>query len=131
MSNDKLFFKGAGELNSAHVPGKGLWIQAVWASALCLSGSYGQLLDYVVFAVLVFYILTIVGIFRLRRTRPDVERPYKAFGYPLVPGLYVVTATFICVMLLIYKPDYTWPGLYIVASGVPVYFVWNFLSKRG
>lgn len=131
MSNDKLFFKGAGELNNAHVPGKGLWIQAVWASALCLSGSYGQLLDYVVFAVLVFYILTIVGIFRLRRTRPDVERPYKAFGYPLVPGLYVVTATFICVMLLIYKPDYTWPGLYIVASGVPVYVVWNFLSKRG
>lgn len=125
MSKDNLFFKGAGQLNKNDVPGNGLWIQAAWASALCLSGSYGDLLDYVVFAVLIFYVLTILGIFRLRMTRPDAERPYKALGYPIVPALYVVLALFICVMLLIYKPNYTWPGLVIVASGVPVYFLWK------
>lgn len=125
MSKDNLFFKGAGQLNKNDVPGNGLWIQAAWASALCLSGSYGDLLDYVVFAVLIFYVLTILGIFRLRMTRPDAKRPYKALGYPIVPALYVVLALFICVMLLIYKPNYTWPGLVIVASGVPVYFLWK------
>lgn len=125
MSKDNLFFKGAGQLNKNDVPGNGLWIQAAWASALCLSGSYGDLLDYVVFAVLIFYVLTILGIFRLRMTRPDAERPYKALGYPIVPALYIILALFICVMLLIYKPNYTWPGLVIVASGVPVYFLWK------
>lgn len=125
MSKDNLFFKGAGTLNKNDVPGNGLWIQALWASALCLSGSYGDLLDYVVFAVLIFYVLTILGIFRLRRTRPLAERPYTAFGYPFVPALYIVVALFICIMLLIYKPNYTWPGLVIVGSGVPVYYLWR------
>ena len=125
MARDKLFFRAAGELNKNDVPGKGLWIQAILASALCLSGAYGQLLDYVVFAVLLFYILTILGIFRLRKTRPNAERPYKAIGYPFLPALYVVVANVICVVLLIEKPDYTWPGLIIVATGVPVYFLWK------
>ncbi|MBI2794368.1 MAG: amino acid permease [Ignavibacteria bacterium] len=125
MARDKLFFKGAGDLNKNDVPGKGLWIQAVWASALCLSGSYSDLLDYVVFAVLIFYALTIGGIFRLRFTRPDADRPYKAFGYPWLPLLYIILAVTICIVLLVAKPNYTWPGLMIVAVGLPVYFFWK------
>jgi APA family basic amino acid/polyamine antiporter len=112
-------------LNKAGVPAYALWIQAAWASALCLSGRYGDLLDYVIMAVMVFYILTIAGIFRLRRTRPDAERPYKAIGYPVLPALYIIGATAVCVALLIYKPSYTWPGLGIVALGVPVYLIWK------
>lgn len=125
MAKDRLFFRKAGELNAHAVPSWALVVQAVWASLLCLSGSYGDLLDYVIFAVLIFYILTVGGLFILRRTRPDAERPYKAFGYPVIPGLYIVLATIICVILLIYKPAFTWPGLGIVASGIPVYFVWR------
>jgi APA family basic amino acid/polyamine antiporter len=104
-------------------------IQCVWASLLCLSGSYGDLLDYVVFAVLLFYILTIAGIFILRKTKPDVERPYKAFGYPVLPMLYIVLAAAICIDLLIFKPNYTYPGLFIVLLGVPVYFLWKRKSE--
>ncbi len=129
MAKDKLFFAKAGELNEGGVPARSLWMQAIWASALCLSGKYGDLLDYVVFAVLIFYVLTILGIFRLRKTRPNEPRPIKAFGYPFLPVLYIVAALFICVCLLIYKPDYSWPGLIIVATGVPVYFVWNARTK--
>ncbi len=92
MSRDGLFFKSAGKLNRAGVPANALWLQWAWTCLLCLSGSYGHLLDYVIFAVLIFYILTIVGLFVLRRTRPDAPRPYKAFGYPVLPGLYIVMA---------------------------------------
>jgi APA family basic amino acid/polyamine antiporter len=106
------------------VPAAALIAQAVWASALCLSGTYGDLLDYVIFAVLIFYILTVAGVFILRRTRPDAERPYKAIGYPVLPGIYVVLAAAIAVDLLFVKPAYTWPGLGLVLLGIPVYFFW-------
>jgi APA family basic amino acid/polyamine antiporter len=126
MSRDGLFFKSVGKLSPrSGVPANSLWVQWVWTCLLCLSGSYGQLLDYVIFAVLVFYILTITGLFVLRRTRPDAPRPYRAFGYPILPALYIVMATWICVVLLRYKPQYTWPGLILVLLGVPVYLVWK------
>ena len=112
-------------MRESKTPVNSLWVQWAWTCLLCLSGSYGQLLDYVIFAVLVFYILTIMGLFVLRRTRPDAVRPYKAFGYPVLPGLYIVMAAWICVVLLRYKPQYTWPGLMIVLLGVPVYLVWT------
>src|SRR5262249_2532915 len=102
-----------------------LAIQCGWAVVLCLSGRYGDLLDYVIFAVLLFYILTIAGLFALRRARPDMERPYSAFGYPVLPALYILLAGLIEILLLMYKPDYTWPGLLIALLGVPVYFVWH------
>ncbi|MFA7419162.1 MAG: amino acid permease [Melioribacteraceae bacterium] len=130
MAKDNLFFKFAGELNSKSVPAKSLWIQAIWTSLLCLSGTYGQLLDYVVCTVLIFYILTIAGIFILRRRLPNAERPYKAFGYPYLPALYILLAASVSIILLIYKPDYTWPGLLIVALGIPVYFVWTKFGSR-
>jgi len=123
MAIHGLFFKQAAVLNSRSVPAFGLITQSVWASLLCLSGTYGNLLDYVVFAVLIFYVMTILGIFILRVKRPDAERPYKAFGYPVIPAIYVIAATFIMVILLIYKPMYTWPGLIIVLLGIPVYFL--------
>jgi basic amino acid/polyamine antiporter, APA family len=126
MSRDGLFFKGVGKLDAkTGVPRNSLWLQWAWTCLLCLSGSYGQLLDYVIFAVLVFYVLTIVGLFVLRRTRPDAPRPYRAFGYPVLPGLYIVMAVWICGVLLRYKPQYTWPGLLLVLLGVPVYAVWR------
>jgi APA family basic amino acid/polyamine antiporter len=131
MSRDGLFFKAVGKL-SADTPGGGggvpvnsLWVQWAWACLLCLSGSYGDLLDYVIFAVLIFYILTIIGLFVLRRTQPDAPRPYKALGYPVLPALYIVMATWVSVVLLRYKPQYTWPGLILVLLGVPVYLVWK------
>jgi APA family basic amino acid/polyamine antiporter len=132
MSQDGLFFRAAGRLNRAGVPAAALWMQWAWTCALCLSGSYGQLLDYVIFAVLVFYILTIGGLFVLRRTQPDAPRPYKAFGYPVLPALYIAMAAWICVVLLRYKPQYTWPGLALVLLGVPVYAIWrrNGAQKR-
>jgi APA family basic amino acid/polyamine antiporter len=102
----------------------------LWASALCLTGRYSDLLDYVVFAVLLFYILTIAGIFILRRKIPDSERPEKAFGYPYLQILYILICTLILVILLIYKPEYTWPGLVIVFIGVPVYYIWTYLGKK-
>ena len=126
MAKDRLFFRKAGELDPVHhVPVFALWVQGIWAVLLTLSGSYSNLLDYVIFAVVLFYILTIVGLFVLRRTRPDLERPYRAFGYPVLPALYIVAAGFIEILLLIYKPSYTWPGLIIVLLGVPVYFIWR------
>ncbi len=123
MAHDGLFFRNAGKLNSKSVPASGLVSQSVWACMLCLSGTYGNLLDYVVFAVLIFYVMTILGIFLLRIKQPEAERPYKAFGYPVIPALYILTALFIMVILLIYKPIYTWPGLIIVLIGIPVYFI--------
>ncbi len=130
MSRDGLFFKAAGKLDEkTKTPTTSLWMQWGWTCLLCLSGSYGQLLDYVIFAVLVFYVLTIVGLFVLRRKQPDAPRPYKAFGYPVLPGLYIVMAVWICGVLLRYKPQYTWPGLILVLLGVPVYAVWKRQGK--
>ncbi len=126
MARDGLFFKRVGTLDPAHhTPVTSLAIQCVWAVLLTLSGQYGDLLDYVIFAVLLFYMLTIAGLFVLRRTRPDMERPYRAFGYPVVPAAYIVVAGVIEVLLLAYKPNYTFPGLVIVLLGVPVYFMWR------
>jgi APA family basic amino acid/polyamine antiporter len=126
MSKDGLFFKSVGKLDAkTDVPTNSLWMQCAWTCVLCLSGQYGNLLDYVIFAVLVIYILTIAGLFVLRRTRPDWTRPYKAIGYPVLPGLYIVMAGWICVVLLRYKPQYTWPGLVLVLLGLPVYALWR------
>jgi APA family basic amino acid/polyamine antiporter len=124
MAEDGLFFKKIGRLNEKGVPATGLVVQCIWACLLCLSGTYGQLLDYVVFAVLIFYVLTIAGIFILRKNKPDIERPYKAFGFPVIPAIYILLATFIMGILLVYKQDYTWPGLILVLLGIPVYFFW-------
>jgi basic amino acid/polyamine antiporter, APA family len=126
MSRDGLFFKSVGRLHPRYkTPVAGLLVQAGWASLLCISGSYGQLLDYIIFAELVFYILTIVGLFVLRVRKPDEPRPYKALGYPLLPALYIAMAAWICIVLLRYKPQYTWPGLIIVLLGIPVYLFWS------
>lgn len=132
MAKDKLFFKKTSMLNKNSVPGFALVIQAIWASLLCLSGTYNDLLDYVIFAVLIFYILTILGIFILRKKRPDAERPYKAWGYPIIPAAYIICAAGICIDLLIFKPMYTWPGVVIVLIGIPVYFIWKKIAmSRG
>ncbi|MBK9108266.1 MAG: amino acid permease [Saprospiraceae bacterium] len=125
MAQDGLFFKNMKDNNSNGVPGNALWIQFIWASLLCLSGKYGDLLDYVMFAVMFFAIITIAGLFVLRKKRPDVHRPYKAFGYPIVPALYILLASLFCINLLIQKPLYSFPGLLIVALGIPVYFMWK------
>jgi APA family basic amino acid/polyamine antiporter len=130
MSQDHLFLRSAGTLSRRGVPAVALWLQLAWASLLCLSGTYGDLLDYVIFAVLVFYALTIVGLFILRKKRPDAERPYRAWGYPIVPAIYVILAAAICVDLLIYKPSRTWPGAIIVLLGIPVYYVWKVWGRR-
>jgi APA family basic amino acid/polyamine antiporter len=130
MARDGLFFRSVGHLHPRFkTPNLSLMVQAIWAAILCLSGSYGQLLDYTIFAVLLFYILTLVGLFVLRRSRPDAPRPYRAFGYPWLPAIYIVMALFIDVVLLLYKPQYTWPGLVIVLLGIPVYFLWSRRSK--
>ena len=130
MAKDRLFFKNVGELNLHSVPSKGLVTQGIWASVLCLSGTYSDLLDYVVFAVLIFYVLTISGIFILRKKMPNAERPYKAFGYPAIPSLYIVVASLICIDLLFVRPNFTWPGLIIVLVGIPVYYLWNISRKN-
>ena len=122
MARDGVFFRRIGVLNRNAVPSRALWMQCGWASVLCLSGKYNELLDYVIFVVLIFYILTILGIFRLRKTKPEWPRPYKAFGYPVLPLLYVVLAGAICVLLFVYKPKFTWPGLGIVLLGIPIYY---------
>ena len=146
MARDGLFFHRVGELNEKHVPAWGLIIQGIWAGILVLPRTvktdaagnvtgygnlYGNLLDYVISAALIFYILTILGLFVLRRKRPDVERPYKAFGYPIVPALYIVGAAVILLVLFIYQTATTWPGLIIVLTGVPIYFLWRKSSAGG
>jgi len=123
MAQDGLFFKQAGTLNKNAVPQWALWAQMIVASILCLSGKYGDLLDMISFVVVIFYVLTILGIFILRQKRPDAERPYKAFGYPVLPVIYILMGISFCVLLIIYKPQYTWPGLIIVLIGIPIYFV--------
>lgn len=126
MSKDRLFFKAVGNLHPKYkTPVASLLIQGAWTIFLCMSGSYGQLLDYTIFAALVFYILTIGSLFVLRHKRPNAERPYRAIGYPVLPALYIVAAMFICGVLLLYKPQYTWPGLVIVLLGIPVYLIWT------
>jgi APA family basic amino acid/polyamine antiporter len=131
MSRDGLFFKSVGKLHPRYrTPAAGLLVQAAWTVVLCVSGSYGQLLDYIIFAVLVFYILTIAGLFVLRFKKPDAPRPYKALGYPVLPALYIVMAGWICIVLLRYKPQYTWPGLFLVLLGIPVYLFWSRRSAR-
>lgn len=146
MARDGLFFKSSGRLNDKHVPAWGLVIQGIWAALLVLPrtvngtdaatgavkyGSlYNDLLTYVISAALIFYILTIAGIFVLRRKRPDIERPYKAFGYPVIPALYIVCASIILVVLFAYQTATTWPGLLIVLTGIPVYFLWRQSARR-
>jgi APA family basic amino acid/polyamine antiporter len=140
MARDGLFFRRVGELNKNHVPAWGLIIQGIWAGALVLPRTvktdgagnvtgygnlYGNLLDYVISAALIFYILTILGIFLLRRKQPNAERPYKAWGYPIVPVLYIAGASVILIVLFMYQTATTWPGLIIVLTGVPIYFLWR------
>jgi basic amino acid/polyamine antiporter, APA family len=126
MARDGLFFRSVSKLHPRYkTPAVSLMVQMIWTCVLCVSGSYGQLLEYIIFAVLVFYILTIAGLFVLRRTHADAERPYRAIGYPFLPAIYIVMALFIDVVLLRYKPQYTWPGLCIVLLGIPVYYLWR------
>ncbi len=148
MARDRLFFRSTGQLNDRHVPAVGLLLQGIWTALLMLPRTrlrnatgeplldpatgaeiygnlYSNLLDYVVFSVLIFYVLTIAGIFILRRRHPDADRPYRAFGYPVVPALYIVTAGVIMVVLLLYKTQTTWPGLVIILTGIPVYLAWR------
>ncbi|MDB5209563.1 MAG: amino acid transporter [Sediminibacterium sp.] len=130
MAQDGLFFKKAGTLNKNAVPGWALWAQCIVASLLCLSGKYGDLLDMVSFIVVIFYVLTIGGIFILRKKMPDAERPYKAFGYPVLPAIYMLMGSAFCVMLIIYKPQFTWPGLIITLIGIPLYYIAVSSSKK-
>jgi len=139
MAQDGLFFKATARLNSKHVPAIALVLQGIWTAVLVLPRTrnvdangavmygnlYSNLLDYIIFAALIFYVLTIAGVFVLRRKRPDAERPYRALGYPVLPAVYMVGATLIMIVLLTYRAQTTWPGLVIVLSGVPVYFLWN------
>jgi APA family basic amino acid/polyamine antiporter len=130
MAQDGLFFKKAGELNKNNVPQWALWAQCIVAAILCLSGKYGDLLYMISFVVVIFYVLTIAGIFILRKKMPDAERPYKAFGYPVLPALYIVMGLAFCIMLAIFKPQYTWPGLIIVLTGIPIYYLALSNSKK-
>ncbi len=148
MARDGLFFRSTGRLNARHVPAMALALQGVWTALLVLPRTrlrnpvtnapvldaagveqygnlYGTLLDYVVFAVLIFYVLTIAGVFVLRRTQPQAERPYRAFGYPLLPAFYIIAATVILLVLAVYRTQTSWPGLLLVLAGVPVYFLWR------
>ncbi|MDP3470182.1 MAG: amino acid permease [Daejeonella sp.] len=131
MANDGLFFKKTASLNKHAVPEFGLWLQCLVASALCLSGRYGDLLDMISFVVVIFYVLTIIGIYILRSKRPGAERPYKAFGYPFLPAIYIVMGICFCTLLIIYKPNFTWPGLIVVLTGVPVFYMWKAFAKKG
>jgi basic amino acid/polyamine antiporter, APA family len=130
MAKDGLFFKSAGNLNEFAVPQWSLWVQCIIACAWSLSGRYGQLLDMISFVVVIFYIMTILGIFILRKKRPDMERPYKAFGYPILPILYILMGLAFCILLIIYKPQFTWPGLIITLIGIPLYYLAVSNQKR-
>jgi APA family basic amino acid/polyamine antiporter len=131
MASDGLFFRRAGRISPrTRTPVFSLIIQAIWASILVLSGTYSDLLDYVIFAALLFYVLTVCGLFVLRKKRPDLDRPYKAFGYPVIPGLYILMGSLVMLNLLWVKPRFTWPGLIIVMTGMPVFCLWNTYGKR-
>jgi len=129
MAQDGLFFKGVARMNKAQVPGRGLWVQGLWAGLLCLSGTYNDLLNYVMFAEFLFYILTILGLFILRSKRPQMERPYKVIAYPFLPALYIALAIFFDVVVLWVFPQYSGSGLLLVLLGVPVFYVWRSLAK--
>lgn len=130
MAKDKLLFRSIGTVNRRHVPGVALILQCVWACVLCLSGTYNQLLTFLICTELIFYILTLVGLFVLRRTRPAMERPYRAVGYPILPAIYILMAVFLEIQLVRYQPENTWPGLIIVLIGVPVYVLWRIFSRN-
>lgn len=129
MAKDGLFFRSVGTVNRYHTPSVALIVQCVWAAILCLSGTYSQLLDFLIFAELLFYVFTLGGLFLLRWKRPEMNRPYRAFGYPFLPAIYLVLAAFLEIQLLRYKPQYTWPGLIIVLLGLPVYAIWRWQGK--
>ena len=129
MARDGLFFQAVGSLNSRGVPATGLWLQCAWSIVLIFSGSYGDLLDYIVFAALLFYILTVAAVFVLRVKRPDAERPYRVWGYPVVPALYIVLCSVIMLSLLVVKPVYSWPSFIIVLTGIPVYLIWRSVNR--
>jgi APA family basic amino acid/polyamine antiporter len=130
MARDGLFFQSAGWLNARGVPAVGLILQSAWSIVLIFSGTYSELLDYVIFAALFFYVLTVLGLFRLRWKLPGLERPYRVIGYPVLPAVYAALCTLIMLDLLIVKPLYTWPGLILVLTGIPVYFVWRLKNGR-
>ncbi len=130
MAKDGLFFKPAGELSRFAVPAWSLWVQGIIACLWSISGRYGQLLDMISFVVVIFYVLTIVGIFILRKKRPEIERPYKAFGYPVLPAIYILMGITFCILLIVYKPQFTWPGLIITLIGIPIYYV-AVMRKKG
>ena len=127
MAKDGLFLKSAVENNKNGVPAKSLWMQGIWASLLCLSGQYGDLLDMISFVIVLFYMITVFGVIYLRIKKPELERGYKTFLYPFTPILYLVIGTGFCILLFIYKPQYTWPGLGLILLGLPVYF---FINKK-
>ena len=130
MAKDGLFFSAVGRLTNGGVPVAGLWLQCIWSIVLIFSGSYNELLDYIVFAALLFYVLTVSAVFVLRKRLPDVPRPYKAWGYPALPALYIILCTVIMLSLLIVKPVYSWPSFIIVLAGIPVYYLWRSASRR-
>jgi APA family basic amino acid/polyamine antiporter len=130
MAQDGVFFRSVGRLNARGVPAVGLLLQCIWSIVLVFSGTYSDLLDYTIFAALLFYAVTVAGLFVLRKTRPDAERPYRALGYPLVPTLYVVLCSVIMLVLLVVKPVYSWPSFLIVLAGIPVYFLWRSKSLQ-
>lgn len=123
MAQDGVFFKKTAQLNKHSVPEYALWLQCIVACILCLSGKYGDLLDMITFVAVIFYVLTIAGIFILRVRKPDFHRPYKAPAYPVLPALYIIMGLAFCILLIIYKPQFTWPGLIIALSGVPIYYL--------
>jgi APA family basic amino acid/polyamine antiporter len=123
MAKDGLFFRKIASLNNNAVPARALWLQWIFACVWCLSGKYGDLLDMISFVVVVFYMLTIAGIFILRKKNPEAERPYKAFGYPVLPVIYILMGLSFCILLIVYKPTYTWPGLIITLLGIPIYYL--------
>lgn len=128
MAQDKLFFKGAARLNKHKVPARALTLQCFWSIVLCLSGSYSNLLDFVIATVLLFYVLTIAGVFIMRYKTPEPERREWKKGFAYIPLLYIICTVFIIAVLLIYKPNYTWPGMLIIFSGIPVYYLWKFID---
>lgn len=123
MAKDGLFLKSAIENNKHNVPEKSLWMQGIWASVLCLSGQYGDLLDMISFVIVLFYMITVFGVIYLRIKKPNLERPYKTWLYPITPLIYLFIGTAFCVLLIIFKPQYTWPGFLLILLGLPVYLL--------
>jgi APA family basic amino acid/polyamine antiporter len=130
MARDGLFFQAVGKLSPQGVPRAGLWLQCLWSIALIFTGSYNELLDYIIFAALLFYILTVGAVFVLRVNQPNAPRPYRAWGYPLLPALYIVLCAVIMLSLLVVRPVYSWPSFIIVLTGIPVYFLWRVINQN-